>query len=148
MEEHNGKPIAKITPTGSPSPLVLIDGVCLMCQGATKFIIQRDPSRKFFFASLQSEMGKKVLAKGGLPTDAMNTIVLVENDMYFTKSTAVLRIARHLKFPWSLLYTFIIVPRFLRDPVYQFIAKHRYRWFGKSDHCMIPSPKDRERFLD
>lgn len=148
MEEHHGKPIAKITPTGSPSPLVLIDGVCLMCQGATKFIIQHDPARKFFFASLQSEMGKKVLAKGGLPTDAMNTIVLVENDMYYTKSTAVLRIARHLKFPWSLLNTFIIVPKFMRDPVYQFIAKHRYRWFGKSDHCMIPSPKDRERFLD
>lgn len=148
MEEDNGNSIAKTTPTANPSPLVLIDGVCLMCQGATKFIIQRDPAKKFFFASLQSEMGKQMLVKGGLPEDAMNTIVFIENGMYYTRSTAVLRIARHLKFPWSLLYFFIIVPRFIRDPIYQFIARHRYRWFGKSDHCMIPTPKDRERFLD
>lgn len=146
MEEQREKSIAKVS--SIPSPIVLIDGVCLLCQGATKFIIQRDPAQKFHFASLQSDTGRMWLTKGGLSADAMNTIVLIENGNYYTKSTAALRISRHLKFPWSLLYVLIIVPKFIRDTVYQYIARHRYRWFGKSDQCMIPSPKDKERFLE
>ncbi|WP_245699654.1 thiol-disulfide oxidoreductase DCC family protein [Paenibacillus glacialis] len=128
--------------------VVLIDGVCNLCQSATRFIIRHDPTGRFHFASLQSNTGKMLLAKSGLSTEVMNTIVLIENGKYYTKSTAALRISRHLKFPWPLIYALIIVPKFIRDVAYRYIARHRYRWFGKSDQCMLPSPELRDRFLE
>ncbi|MDP4098879.1 DCC1-like thiol-disulfide oxidoreductase family protein [Paenibacillus sp. P96] len=132
-------------------PIVLVDGVCHFCQGATKFIIERDPGGRHHFGSLQSEEGKRLLKAGRMSMDRLDTLVLVEDGVYYTMSTAVLRIARHLRFPYPLAYMFILVPRPIRDALYRYIARNRYRWFGKDDgdgvQCRIPSPEVRKRFL-
>ncbi len=148
MEENNRDALTKVSSVASPSPIVLIDGVCNLCQGATKFIVRHDHGGRFQFASLQSHMGQALVAKGELPTDVINTIILIENGKYYTKSTAALRISRHLKFPWPIIYGLIIVPKSIRDVAYRYIARHRYRWFGKSDQCMLPSPELKGRFLE
>ncbi|WP_458119724.1 thiol-disulfide oxidoreductase DCC family protein [Paenibacillus sp. Z6-24] len=129
-------------------PIVLVDGVCHFCQGATKFIIKRDPKGIFHFASIQSEVGQKLMQKGGLRTDTMDTFVLIEKGHFYTRSTAALRIARRLRYAWPLLYAFIVVPKVLRNSVYNLVARNRYRWFGKSDQCMLPTPEIRERFIE
>lgn len=127
--------------------IVLIDGVCHLCQGLTKFIIKRDPSGVFRFASQQSEIGQDILRKGGLDGGLADTVVVVDHGIYYTRSAAVLRIVRHLPMPWPLLYGFVILPKFLRDLLYRWVAKNRYRWFGKDEQCLIPTPEIRRRFL-
>ncbi|MGG1878835.1 thiol-disulfide oxidoreductase DCC family protein [Paenibacillus sp. 7541] len=131
----------------SPHAIVLIDGVCHLCQGLTRFIIQRDPDGYFHFASLQSEAGQELLRQGGLPEDMSETMVLIEDGTYYTRSTAALRIVRRLRFPWPLLYIAVTVPRPLRNQLYRMVARNRYRWFGKSEECLIPTPDIRRRFL-
>ncbi|MEK4361634.1 thiol-disulfide oxidoreductase DCC family protein [Paenibacillus sp. FSL M8-0212] len=128
-------------------PIVLVDGVCHFCQGLTKWIIKRDPEGKYNFASLQSDVAKELLKKGNLSTDSMDTFVLIENGKYYTRSTAALRLAKGLKFPYPLLYVFIIVPKFIRNAVYNWVARNRYRWFGKDEACMLPTPEIKDRFL-
>ncbi|MEK4661569.1 thiol-disulfide oxidoreductase DCC family protein [Priestia sp. FSL H7-0729] len=128
-------------------PIVLVDGVCHFCQGLTKWIIKRDPEGKYHFASLQSDVAKELLAKGNLSTDSMDTFVLIENGKYYTRSTAALRLAKGLKFPYPLLYVFIVVPKFIRNAVYNWVARNRYRWFGKDEACMLPTPEIKDRFL-
>lgn len=128
--------------------VILFDGVCHLCQGAVKFIIKRDPRGIFHFASLQSAAADRLL-EGKTPEGGfLNTIVLVEDGVHYTRSTAALRIARRLRFPWPLMYLFIVIPRPLRDAVYGWIAANRYRWFGKDDACMMPTPDIRKRFLE
>lgn len=127
--------------------IVLVDGVCHFCQGLTKIIIARDPKGQFHFASIQSDIGQALLKRGGIPTDTMDTFVLIEDGKYYTRSTGALRIARKLRFPWPLMFAFIIVPKPLRNAVYNYVAQNRYRWFGKSDQCMLPTPEIRERFV-
>ncbi|MDO3408629.1 thiol-disulfide oxidoreductase DCC family protein [Saccharibacillus sp. CPCC 101409] len=130
-------------------PIVLIDGVCHFCQGAVRFIVKRDPKGVFRFASLQSEPGTELAGGTGFEASGEpNTLVLIENGRKYVRSTAALRIARRLRFPWPLLYALILVPRPLRDAVYRYIARNRYRWFGKDDTCPIPPPGVRKRFLD
>ncbi|UPK45331.1 thiol-disulfide oxidoreductase DCC family protein [Paenibacillus pabuli] len=128
-------------------PIVLVDGVCHFCQGLTKWIIKRDPEGKYHFASLQSDVAKKLLEKGNLSTDSMDTFVLIEDGKYYTRSTAALRLAKGLKFPYPLLYVLIIVPKFIRNAVYNTVARNRYRWFGKDEACMLPTPEIKDRFL-
>ncbi|MFO1519561.1 MAG: thiol-disulfide oxidoreductase DCC family protein [bacterium] len=128
-------------------PIVLFDGVCAVCQGSVKFILKRDPNGIFHFAPLQSEVGRGLLEKFGLPEGGMNTMVLVEGERCFTRSSAALKIARRLRFPWPLFSVFFLVPSFLRDFVYNFVAKRRYDWFGKREECLLPSPKWKGRFL-
>lgn len=128
-------------------PIVLVDGVCHFCQGLTKWIIKRDPEGKYHFASLQSDVAKELLAKGNLSTDSMDTFVLIENGKYYTRSTAALRLAKGIKFPYPLLYVFIIIPKFIRNAVYNWVARNRYRWFGKDEACMLPTPEIKDRFL-
>ncbi|WFA82798.1 thiol-disulfide oxidoreductase DCC family protein [Paenibacillus amylolyticus] len=128
-------------------PIVLVDGVCHFCQGLTKWIIKRDPEGKYHFASLQSDVAKELLAKGNLSTDSMDTFVLIENGKYYTRSTAALRLAKGLKFPYPLLYVFIIIPKYIRNAVYNWVARNRYRWFGKDEACMLPTPEIKDRFL-
>ncbi|WP_458461586.1 thiol-disulfide oxidoreductase DCC family protein [Paenibacillus sp.] len=128
-------------------PIVLVDGVCHFCQGLTKWIIKRDPEGKYHFASLQSDVAKKLLEKGNLSTDRMDTFVLIENGKYYTRSTAALRLAKGLKFPYPLVYVFIIIPEFIRNTVYNWVARNRYRWFGKDEACMLPTPEIKDRFL-
>ena len=129
--------------------IVLFDGVCNLCSAAVRFVVERDPAAHFRFASLQSEAGRALQLEHGLelaegdPT----SIVLVDDGRVFRRSAAALRIARRLRFPWPLFYAFVVVPRFVRDAAYDFVARHRYRWFGKKDVCMVPTPELRARFL-
>lgn len=129
-------------------PIILFDGVCNLCNGAVQFIIERDKKQHFRFASLQSEIGKKYQVKAGLSTDTVDTILLVENGKIYQKSTAGLRIAKQLNGWWFLMYGFIIVPAFIRNAVYDFIARNRYRWFGEQESCWLPTPDLKALFLD
>lgn len=130
------------------NPIILFDGVCNLCSGSVQFIIQRDPQARFRFASLQSDTGRRLQTELGIDPEALDSILLIEDGRWSRESDAALRIARGLRGPWKLLTVFRIVPRFLRDRVYRFIARHRYRWFGKSESCWLPTPELRSRFLD
>jgi len=133
----------------SPNSLVvLFDGVCNLCNGAVKFIIKRDPAAKFKFASLQSAYGKSQLIRFGLDPDALHSIVVVENDVAYQRSDAALRIAGNLNGPWSMARVFSVIPRFIRDWVYDLIASNRYKVFGRRDSCMIPDAAMKARFLE
>ncbi|KAA3622239.1 MAG: thiol-disulfide oxidoreductase DCC family protein [Bacteroidetes bacterium] len=128
--------------------VVLFDGVCNLCNGSVQFVLKRDKKGIFKFASLQSDFGQNILTKYGLPTDDYNSFVLVEGDRIFTRSTAALRVTRHLDGLWKFLYSFMIIPAPIRDAVYGIIARNRYRMFGKREACMIPQPEWKARFLD
>ena len=126
--------------------IVLFDGVCNFCSDSVNFIIQHDTENKFVFAPLQSEKGIELRAKYGIE-DNIDSIVLIEDDQAFTRSTGALRIAKRLGGIWAAAYVLIIVPRPIRDYFYELFAKYRYRWFGKKDECMLPTPEIRARFL-
>jgi predicted DCC family thiol-disulfide oxidoreductase YuxK len=130
------------------APLILFDGVCNLCNGAVQFVLRRDPRGHFRFASLQSAAGRAALAKVGALGTLPDSIVLLADGRVRVKSAAALAIARGLRFPWPLLTVFWLVPYPLRDLVYDWIAKNRYRWFGRRDECWVPTPELRARFLD
>lgn len=129
-------------------PLILFDGVCNLCNAFVIFLIQRDPYKRFKFASLQSPAGQEFLQKYNLPVQEFDTFVLVEADGYSTKSTAALKIAKQLPGWWPLLTVFLLIPRGVRDIVYDLIAKNRYRLFGKKEACLIPTPDIQDRFVE
>lgn len=130
------------------NPIILFDGVCNLCNRSVQFIIKRDRKKQFRFASLQGRTGQELLEKFDLPAGDLNSFVLVENDRIYRKSTAALRVTRYLRGGWKMLYSFMIVPPFIRDTVYMIIARNRYKWFGRKEECMIPTPGLKERFLD
>jgi predicted DCC family thiol-disulfide oxidoreductase YuxK len=125
--------------------VLLFDGVCTLCNGVVQFVIQRDPAGRFQFATLQSDAARRLLQAA--PQPLPDTLVLVEDGRMFLRSTAVLRVARGLEFPWPLAFVLVVVPRPLRDWVYDIVARNRYRWFGRRDVCMVPTPELRARFL-
>jgi len=127
--------------------VILFDGVCNFCNSSVQFIIKRDPRGIYQFTSLQSEVGQKLLKDHEVPVE-LDSFIYIEDEKIYFKSTAALKVFRNLKGLWKFLYIFIIVPRPLRDVVYGVIARNRYKWFGKRDACMIPSPEQRKRFLD
>lgn len=126
---------------------MLFDGVCNFCEGSVRFIIERDPKSRFRFASLQSDAGKRLAEQHGADASRLNTMMLIRNGRLYKRSGAALRIARGLRFPWPLAAVLLIVPAFIRDAVYDVIARNRYKWFGEKETCMIPTPDIRERFL-
>lgn len=128
-------------------PILLFDGVCNLCNSSVQFILKRDKQEAFRFASLQSEEGQEVLGQFEDKPEELSSVVLVEDGQLYARSTAALRVTRWLSGAWPLLYAFIVLPRPLRDAVYDWIARNRYRWFGKKDQCMIPSPDLKSRFL-
>jgi predicted DCC family thiol-disulfide oxidoreductase YuxK len=138
----------------SERAIILFDGVCNLCNGFVNFVMDRDPDEVFRFAALQSQAAKTRLQVHGVTfdSDAQNTllqsVILIENDQVYRRSTAALRIARHLAPPWPLLYGLIAVPAPIRDAIYDWIAAHRYAWFGQRDQCRVPTPDVRDRFLD
>jgi predicted DCC family thiol-disulfide oxidoreductase YuxK len=132
----------------SDSPVVLFDGVCNLCNSSVLFIIKRDSLAKIKFASLQSEYGIEQLKRFALPTSVLNSVLLVKEGHLFQKSSAALEIARLLDGMWPSMYAFKIVPSFIRDLVYDWIANNRYRWFGKKEECMIPTPETKARFVN
>ncbi len=127
--------------------VILFDGVCNLCNASVQFVIKHDKAARFTFASLQSESGQKLLQQYYLKQTDFNSFVLIENDQAYTKSTAALMVAKRLNGLYKLFYGFIIVPPFIRDAVYNLIAKNRYKWFGKKDSCMIPTPALQSKFL-
>jgi predicted DCC family thiol-disulfide oxidoreductase YuxK len=130
-----------------PPPVVLFDGVCNLCNHTVNFIIDHDPAGYFRFAALQSDAAKPLLERCGLSSDFLGGIVLYENGRCFKGSTAALRILKQLGGIWWLLYGLIIVPRPVRDSVYEWIIRHRYQWFGKRTSCRVPTPDLEIRFL-
>ncbi|RJS61936.1 thiol-disulfide oxidoreductase DCC family protein [Bacillus sp. PK3_68] len=128
------------------NPIILFDGECNFCDSSVQFIIKNDPKGIFHFASLQSDTGRSLLKKHRVPSD-IDSMILIEGDKVYYKSAAALRICKHLKGAWKLLYALIIVPRPIRNIAYDFIAKNRYKWFGKKESCMLPSPSVRARFI-
>ncbi|MHA6253459.1 thiol-disulfide oxidoreductase DCC family protein [Oceanobacillus sp. CAU 1775] len=126
--------------------IVLFDGECNFCDSSVQFIIRRDPKETFKFASLQSDLGIELREKFQTPDD-MDSLVLIENNNIYYKSTAALRIAKHLKGLWKLSYIFTLVPRSIRDVAYNIIAKNRIKWFGTKNSCTLPTPETRSRFL-
>lgn len=123
---------------------MLFDGVCNLCNGLVQFVLPRDPGAHFHFASLQSATAQRLL-QGRIPAE---TIVLLEGGRRYVKSTAALRIVRRLRFPWPIFYAGVAVPRPVRDVVYDWVARHRYRWFGRRESCLLPAPEWRGRFLE
>ncbi|HET6768223.1 MAG TPA: thiol-disulfide oxidoreductase DCC family protein [Chitinophagaceae bacterium] len=128
-------------------PVILFDGVCNLCSGSVQFILKRDKEKKFLFASLQSGYGQTLLKQSGLPIDTFNSFILSENGQIFTRSTAALKMFSQLK-GWGWVKIFWIVPRFIRDAVYNLFARNRYNWFGKKEECWVPTPDLKSRFLD
>ena len=128
-------------------PIILFDGVCNLCNSSVQHVIRHDPKEIFKFASLQGEAGKQLLKQYGLSVNDMNSFVLIQDNTAYTRSTAALFVAKRLTGISKLLYGFIIVPPFIRNAVYNMIAKNRYKWFGVQQACMIPTPEVRARFL-
>lgn len=135
------------TTTPTDKPVLLFDGVCNLCNGFVQFVIKRDPKGKFRFAALQSEIGQTLLKKANMPTEELSTVVLYEDDKFYTHSSVPLRVVKKFGGAWPLLYGLVIVPKFIRDGIYDWIARNRYRWFGKRESCMIPTPELKSRFL-
>ncbi|WP_026950957.1 thiol-disulfide oxidoreductase DCC family protein [Algoriphagus mannitolivorans] len=127
--------------------IILFDGVCNLCNSSIDFILKRDKSNRFLVGALQEEPGKAILARYQAKPDYLDSLVVVENEKIFFRSTAALKIAKNLSGLWPLFYGFIFIPAFLRDPVYDWIGKNRYRWFGKKNTCRIPTPEEKAKFL-
>ena len=126
--------------------IILFDGECNFCDQSVQFIIKRDPEGQFKFASLKSDSGQELLKQHNAPGD-IDSFVLIEDQHCYFKSSAALRVCKHLKGWWKLTYALLVVPRPVRDFVYEIIARNRYKWFGKKESCMLPSPEERRRFL-
>lgn len=129
-------------------PILLFDGVCNLCNSSVDFIVRHDLKGAVKFASLQSRTGRRLLRRGGLPADYDASLVLVEGNRYYTSSDAALRAAAYLRPPWSWASVFRIVPKSIRDAVYRWVSRNRYDWFGKRDTCRLPTPEERDRFID
>lgn len=130
------------------APIVLFDGVCNLCDGFVQFLVPRDTDGVLYFASLQSETATAVLADHEPSADDLESVVLVEGDRCYVKSDAVIRIARHLGGVYSLAAVGRVVPRRLRDWLYEYVAANRYDWFGKKDQCLLPTGDVQDRFLE
>ncbi len=128
--------------------VIIFDGVCHLCNASVDFVMKRDQKRMFRYTANQMEAGRKILRDNGIDPDQIETVYLYENGKLYDKSSAALRIARKLGFPYNLAFGFIIVPAFIRNVVYDLIAKNRYTWFGKKESCRLPTAEERALFLD
>lgn len=128
-------------------PVVLFDGVCNFCNYWVNFAIKRDRKKKLLFAALQGETAGRILDTYNILPTETSSVILIDNGKMYTQSSASIRISKYLHGGWKLFYALMIVPKFIRDPIYNIIARNRYRWFGKKDKCMIPTPELKERFL-
>ncbi len=130
-------------------PILLFDGVCNLCNAAVRFVMDNDRTGRIMFASLQSDVGRTLVGRTeGLDADDPGTFVFVEDGRRYERSTAALKVARHLGGLWSLLGALEVVPTGVRDAVYDLVAARRYGWFGRSDACRLPTPDEASRFLD
>ena len=128
-------------------PFILFDGVCNLCDSSVNFILRHDKKNRLLFAPLQSTAGRELASQFGFSPDYMGSLIFVENGKAYTRSSAALRIAAYLNGAWPLLKVLLVVPVFIRDSVYDWIGRNRYRWFGKKESCTIPTPALRARFI-
>ncbi|MFB6194078.1 MAG: thiol-disulfide oxidoreductase DCC family protein [Halobaculum sp.] len=129
-------------------PILLFDGVCTLCNGVVRFVVEHDRRGLVSFAPLDSPVGRALCDRFGLPTESFDSVVLIERGRAYRKSAAALRLARYLDRPWRYGASARVLPRALRDAVYDLVADNRYRVFGRKDRCPIPDPETRDRFLD
>lgn len=127
--------------------IVLFDGVCNLCNNSVDFIIRRDSKGVFKVGAIQDEHTQKLLGDYDIPKDYLDSLIYLHKDKVYYKSRGALEIARNLGGLWPLFYMLIIVPSFIRDPIYDWIARNRYKWFGKKETCRLPTPKEKEKFL-
>jgi len=127
--------------------IILFDGVCNFCNSSINFVIKHDKKNHFLFAPLQSETAKKLLEKFNIDSSKTDSFILIDNNKLYLKSTAALRVTKHLNKLYPLLYALMITPPFIRNGVYDLIARNRYKWFGKKETCMIPSAENKEKFI-
>ncbi len=144
--KKSGKTTIKTIKT-SGEKIVIFDGICHLCNGAVQFIIKRDSRSNFKFVARQSEIGQMLLSKQQASIKDMETIVFLKDQIVYTESDAVLEITRELDHVWKLLIVFKLIPGFIRNRIYNFIAKRRYHWFGKRAICYTPTPEWDQRFL-
>ena len=131
-----------------PNRLVLFDGVCNFCNYWVQFALNRDKKRKLMFGSLQGETAQHLLPTYNIDPGIITSVIFIEDGIAYRESTAALRVCRHLDGGWKLLYALIIIPTFIRDGIYKWIGRNRYKWFGKQESCMLPTPEQRKRFVD
>ena len=129
------------------NPIVLFDGVCNLCSRSVQMILRHDRKARFRFASLQSPLGEKLRNDLGIDREKVDSVILVEGGRWYKESDAALRIANGLGGLWKAFGIFRLVPRPIRDAAYRLIARNRYRWFGKTETCWVPTPELRGRFL-
>ena len=130
-----------------PDNLVLFDGVCNLCNALVQFVIRHDPKAKFRFAAIQSDIGRTIFQKYGMDPVDLQTFVFISDNQVFLRSSAAIAVASRFGGAWRMCAIFWLIPRFVRDAVYSAIAKNRYRWFGRKETCMIPTPGIEKRFL-
>lgn len=128
--------------------IVVFDGQCLLCNGWVQFLLRHDRRGRFRFASIQGEAGGRMLADAGLRVEGLQTLLLVDGDHSWQHTDAILRVLHGLGWPWRLAWAAWLIPRPLRDGLYRWLARNRYRWFGRSAQCMVPDPQVAARFLD
>lgn len=140
--------IKKLPPyVGENDCVILFDGVCKLCNAWSQFVIKNDKQQCFKLCSVQSPEGQSILNYFKMPTDHFNTMLYVEGNQFFAKSDAFLYVIRKFGMPWRILYLFKIIPKSIRNWLYDRIALNRYSLFGKYDSCMLPSPENENRFL-
>jgi predicted DCC family thiol-disulfide oxidoreductase YuxK len=127
--------------------IILFDGVCNLCNASIDFILKRDKNDIYLVGALQEEAGKKLLEKHQAQADYLDSLVLIEKDKAYYRSTAALKIAKNLTGLWPIFYPFIAIPAWLRDPIYDWIGRNRYTWFGKKSTCRIPTSEEKAKFL-
>ncbi len=127
--------------------IILFDGVCNLCNSTVQKVIENDAENQFKFASLQSDFGQNFLEKNQLPKEEFKSLILVDGENFYTKSDAALRIGRELKGIYKLSGLLFIFPKFIRNTVYDFISRNRYRWFGKQESCWLPTPGLQKKFI-
>lgn len=128
--------------------IIVFDAQCLLCNGWVQFLLRHDRRQVFRFASIQGQTGKTFLNAAGLQVEGLQTLLLVDGDRVFTHTAAILRVLHVLGWPWRLAWVFWLVPAPLRDAAYRWLARNRYRWFGRSETCLMPQPSHAARFLD
>ena len=129
------------------NPIVLFDGVCNYCNAMVNFAIRNDTKAILKFAPLQSQAGGRLKEEFKIPAE-IESVIFIDHDNLYTHSDAAIRIAKYLRWPAKVLYALKIIPKFIRQPFYKWVARHRYKWFGKKENCMVPTPDVKARFLD
>src|SRR5262249_52312443 len=137
----------RVMPAPPVERIVFFDGVCNLCNGFVRFVIARDPTGTFFFAPLQSTAAQDRLGATVVPGTMPDTVILWDRGTLYKRSGAALRVVRHLRAPWPLATVLLVIPPPIRDWAYDLIARRRYRWFGRRESCMVPTPEIARRFL-